>query len=138
VLVHTEGVGRAFFFVVSVVGVVAIACSSGNEKTPDGGTLYTSPPSGDVSCNSDSDCCVAVDTCHSIAYVVHAGDALDLPQTGCNFCVAPAVEVWCSGGKCQSAVLPVSAQITPYNNDHCGPFALDGGTPSDSGVHGCQ
>jgi len=118
------------------------ACSSNAEKTPDGGTVYTSAPSGDVSCNSDSDCCVAVDTCHSVAYVVHAGDSLQIPQTDCNLCLAPPVQVWCESGKCQSAVLPFSSDTEGLMGDHCGSVALpgDAGAPaaSDAGAHGCS
>ena len=121
-------------------GVLFTACSSGNDKTPDGGTVYTSAPPSDVSCSSDSDCCVAIDTCHSIAYVVHAGDSLQIPQNGCNLCIAPAVQVWCSGGKCQNAVVQMS-QSTDQQllTDHCGYIGPDAGLSSaDAGAHGCQ
>jgi hypothetical protein len=130
---------RSSFFV--VLSLCVAACSSSNaQKTPDGGTLWTSAPTGDVACSVDSDCCVAVDLCHSMSYVVHAGDALDIPQTNCNLCIAPAVQVWCSGGKCQNAVLPFSQDTQPLTMNHCGPIVLDAGTPpaSDAGAHGCQ
>lgn len=91
-----------------IVALLVTACSSGNAKTPDGGTIYTGPPPNDISCNTDSDCCVAIDTCHSVAYVVHAGDSLQISQTGCNLCIAPPVQVWCESGKCQNMVLPIS------------------------------
>jgi hypothetical protein len=120
--------------------LILAACSSDNAKTPDGGTVYTNAPSGDVSCNTDSDCCVAIDTCHSIAYVVHSGDTLQIPQNGCNFCIAPAVQVWCSGGKCQNMVVPTSANPDQQLLvNHCGYVGPDAGqTSSDAGSHGCQ
>jgi hypothetical protein len=118
------------------------ACSSSNAKTPDGGTVYTSPPPNDIPCSTDSDCCVAVDTCHSIAYVVHAGDSLQIPQTGCNLCLAPPVQVWCANGTCQSATLPFTPDTQSLATDHCGSVTLsaDAGTPasSDAGAYGCQ
>jgi len=124
-----------------VFGVLLFtACSGGNDKTPDGGTIYTSAPPSDVSCNSDSDCCVAIDTCHSIAYVVHAGDSLQIPQNNCNLCIAPPVQVWCSGGKCQNAVVPLT-QSTDQQllGDHCGYVGPDAGlSSSDGGAHACQ
>jgi hypothetical protein len=125
----------------SVAGVLVGACSSGNEKTPDGGTIYTSAPPNDIACSSDSDCCVAIDQCHSVAYVIHAGDSLQIAQTNCNLCIAPAVQVWCANGKCQNAVVPFD-QNTPqqFLSDHCGPITLpDAGTVSgsDAGSHGC-
>jgi hypothetical protein len=123
------------------MGAVIAACSSDGGKTADGGTIYTGAPPNDISCNVDSDCCVAIDQCHSIAYVVHAGDALDIPQTNCNLCIAPAVQVWCEGGKCQNAVLPFSQDTQSFIGNHCGQLPLpDGGTvtSSDAGAHGCQ
>jgi hypothetical protein len=127
---------------VSLTAFVVVACSTsdGNQKTPDGGTIYTSAPPSDIACNSDSDCCVAIDLCHSVSYVVHAGDSLQIPQTACNLCIAPAVQVWCSGGKCQNAVVPFDSN-TPqaFMSDHCGPIAMpDAGiTTADAGTHGC-
>jgi hypothetical protein len=123
------------------MGVVTAACSSDDAKTPDGGTLYTSAPPNDISCSGDADCCVAIDECHSIAYVVHAGDSLQIPQTNCNLCIAPPVQVWCEGGKCQSAVLSLTPDTQSFATNHCGQLPVpDGGTvtSSDAGAHGCQ
>ena len=135
---------RTYSFVLvvpAIVGLVFSACSSGNAKTPDGGTIYTSTPPTDIPCNLDTDCCVAIDQCHSVAYVVHAGDSLQIPQTNCNLCIAPPVQVWCDNGKCTNAVLPFTSD-TPQAlmTDHCGPVVIDAGVPptSDSGAHGCQ
>jgi hypothetical protein len=133
---------QSVLVVLSFAALILAACSGDNAKTPDGGTIYTSAPPNDISCNTDSDCCVAIDACHSIAYVVHAGDSLQIPQTNCNLCIAPPVQVWCSSGKCQSATLPISPSTQSFMTDHCGSLALpdDAGavTSSDAGAHGCQ
>jgi hypothetical protein len=130
---------RSFLFaLLSFLLFAACSNSDGVAKTADGGNIYTSAPPTQISCSSDSDCCVAVDECHSVAYVVHAGDELDTPQTGCNLCLAPQVQVWCgSNGTCQSAALPSSEDAIATN--HCGQLA-DAGTSSggDSGAYGCQ
>ena len=78
---------------------VLIGCSSSAQHTSDGGTIYTaSDPPAAIACTTDSDCCVFADECHSAAYVVHAGDTVQVSQTGCNLCLVPSVQVWCSGG----------------------------------------
>jgi hypothetical protein len=123
---------------------VVIGCSS-TETTSDGGTIYTSDPPANIPCNVDSDCCVVADECHSAAYVVHAGDTVEVPQTGCNLCLVPAVQVWCAGGTCQSG--RVSTGFDPsFSQNHCGSLPLpdgaaltgpDGGAESMT-VYTCQ
>jgi hypothetical protein len=112
-----------------LIALCLVACSSGNQKTPDGGTLYTSAPPDTIACTTDTDCCVATDTCHSVAYVVHAGDGVSMSQTDCNLCIVPPVQVWCKNGTCQSGVLSHLVQgMEAFAQDHCGTLPIpDGG-----------
>jgi hypothetical protein len=120
--------------------LVPLACSSGPATTADGGTIYTSPPPDGIPCTTDTDCCVLTDTCRSAAYVVHAGDAIQMPQTACNACIVPAVQVWCKNGTCQSGELknidPNAAAA--FEQDHCGtlPIPADAGDTSLYGPDG--
>jgi hypothetical protein len=120
---------------------VALACSSGvATTTPDGGTIYTSAPPSDIPCSVDTDCCVVTDGCRSAAYVVHAGDTVQMPQTACNACIGPAVQVWCKNGTCQSGELKnmdLNAAAS-FRLDHCGtlPIPPDAGDTSLYGEDG--
>jgi hypothetical protein len=123
-----------------------IACSSGTQHTADGGTIYTGPPPEVIACNVDTDCCVATDPCHSQAFVVHAGDAVQISQTNCNACIVPPVQVWCENSVCRSATFDFTGnQDTPFTQDHCGSMQLpdsvvlhgeDGGIETMA-VYGC-
>jgi hypothetical protein len=147
---------RSLFLVLIGVGSVAVplACSGGGSNTTaDGGTIYTSLPPDDIKCATDTDCCVITDGCRSAAYVVHAGDAVQMPQPsmGCNACIVPAVQVWCKNGTCQSGELENIdyAASAAFRQDHCGtlPIPADAGDASlygeDGGLttmsaYGCQ
>jgi hypothetical protein len=120
-----RAIGAAAFFV-----AIGAACSSGPAHTPDGGVIYTSRPPDVIPCTTDTDCCVVTDKCRAAAYVVHAGDTVQMPapESGCVKCIGPFVQVWCKDGTCQSGYYPGA-----YQGDHCGtlppPVASD-----DSGV----
>ncbi len=143
---------RTIFLAIPVVFVPIFACSSGGggaAKTPDGGTIYTSVPPDNIPCTTDSDCCVVTDQCRSAAYVVHAGDVVDIPKPpACNLCMVPPVQVWCRNGVCQSGELTsLSADTMPFTQDHCGSLPMpDGGSTligPDGGVttmaaYGCN
>lgn len=107
-----------------------IACSNGPSTTPDGGKIYTSQPPDNIACTTDTDCCVVTDGCRSAAYVVHAGDTVQMPQTTCNACIVPDVQVWCKNGVCQSGELKnlMISGNDPFRVDHCGTLPIpDGG-----------
>lgn len=115
--------------------LVLAGCSNGGGTTPDGGHIYTSQPPDNIPCTTDTDCCVVTDTCRSAAYVVHAGDTVQMPQTTCNLCLVPPVQVWCKNGVCQSGELVnASSGFEPFMQDHCGTLPIpDGG---DGTMHG--
>ncbi len=118
-----------------------LACSSGGSHTPDGGTVYTSQPPDNIPCATDKDCCVVTDSCRSSAYVVHAGDSVQMPSPGaCNACIGPAVQVWCKNGVCQSGELKTMNMdvAMPFMTDHCGtlPIPADAGDTSLYGPDG--
>ncbi len=121
---------------------VPLACSSGGSSTTaDGGTIYTSLPPDNIPCTTDTDCCVVTDGCRSSAYVVHAGDSVQMPNPGaCNACIIPAVQVWCKNGTCQSGEIKNAdlSALGPFMMDHCGtlPIPADAGDASLYGPDG--
>ena len=131
----------AFF---GVVFALAAACSNNPSHTADGGLIYTTRPPEVIPCTTDMDCCVVTDLCRGAAYVVHAGDTVQMPQpeSGCLRCIPPAVQVWCKDGTCQSG----SAPDGPFAGDHCGTIPDDSGLPltgEDGGLvtmaaYGCE
>ena len=114
-----------------------LACTSNARTTADGGTLYTDLPPENIPCTTDSDCCVVTDTCRSAAYVVHVGDDVQRPQTTCNLCTVPPVQVWCKNNVCQSGTLALSQGMEAFTKDHCGTLPIpDGGDPTLHGEDG--
>lgn len=115
---------------------LAMACN-GSSTTADGGTVYTSIPPENIPCTTDTDCCVVTDACRSAAYVVHAGDTVQMPKTTCNACIVPAVQVWCKNGTCQSGSLSFADGLQAFMQDHCGTLPIpDGGDPTLHGEDG--
>jgi hypothetical protein len=141
-VIATKKLAATFAFV-SVALAFPLACSSSGPSTTtgDGGTVYTSQPPDNIPCTTDSDCCVVTDGCRSAAYVVHAGDTVQMPAPGaCNGCIVPAVQVWCKNGVCQSGELKNSdiTATAAFRQDHCGtlPIPADAGDPSLYGEDG--
>ena len=122
----------AAFFV-----AIGAACSSGPAHTSDGGIIYTSRPPEVIPCTTDTDCCVVRDKCRAAAYVVHAGDTVQMPmpESGCVKCLGPAVQVWCKNGTCLSGI--PTFDDPPLLLDHCGSVPVpDGGDPTVIGEDG--
>ena len=88
-------------------------------------TLRLVPPL-DLTCRSDNDCCVAVDTCRALAVLYSKiGSPLVMPpveHSYCADCYTPIVEVSCVNKRCVG-----SQQNTPMNGyDHCGKLGIGG------------
>jgi hypothetical protein len=96
-----------------------------------------SPP--DLTCNTDDDCCVAVDTCAAQAAVYSKltgpWKTWPGPSSGCSKCWAPTVDVRCQGNWCQGqASTSPSMQHGPA---HCGRLTSGtGGTTGTAGASG--
>ena len=112
--------------------------SDGACPTADAGVIMT--PTLPAPCQVDGDCCVAMDTCLAMAYLVGRTeyDAMvaSIPSISsrlgtCVSCGQPAVQVQCSGGFCMGGKLPIySGTLT---TSHCGYISVsDAGAPISS------
>jgi hypothetical protein len=162
----------------SLAFLLLAACSSSssfNSSSNDGGSVADSAadPSavdagpnaldqaegysnGNVSCASDSDCCVVFDECTNKGLVVGAADKANvsalcseydeyedsLGSAGfCTGCIAPSIQVSCVNNKCIGATLPLSlpdgGTVDPsLSQNHCGSTS-DSATGKSGSILGC-
>jgi hypothetical protein len=125
----------------------------------DAGALMT--PTLPAACQVDGDCCVAMDTCTAMAYLVgrteYPAMVASIPSTSsrietCVQCIQPAVQVQCNGGFCAGEKLPISSSTSPLTISHCGYIsvsdagtstvsahaAVDAGTAAGPSIWSCQ
>jgi hypothetical protein len=113
----------------------------------DGTPLDTVSEAGVVGfpCRDDSDCCIVVDDCMSVAYLYSKAPGAAPPpggfqHTNCATCMPPTVQVRCISGQCLGEKVPFMAALL---SSHCGyvvstnigPDAgpsIDAGTPQVS------
>ena len=123
--------------------------SDGACPTTDAGGIMT--PTLPAPCQVDGDCCVAMDTCMAMAYLVgrteYPAMVASIPSSGsrtgtCLACIQPAVQVQCKGGFCAGAKLPISSgrahdlALRVHQRGRCG--CVDGFGPRRSRRwHGC-
>jgi hypothetical protein len=92
------------------------------------GSATTTPV--DLTCNTDDDCCVRVDTCRAIAVLYSKIQGLvywpPSTSTSCLRCFTPVVEVSCKNNQCTGTVVDPMGSGT----SHCGklPSTGSGGT----------
>ena len=106
--------------------------------TADAGVIMT--PTLPAACQVDGDCCVAVDTCTAMAYLVgrteYQAMVASIPSISsgletCLHCVPPAVQVRCNGGFCAGEKLSISSGA--LTTSHCGYISVsDAGTSTVS------
>jgi hypothetical protein len=111
-------------------GRIATGGAGATGSTPMQGGATGSTTTVDLTCNTDDDCCVRVDTCRAIAVLYSKIQGLvywpPSTSTSCLRCFTPIVEVSCRNNQCTGSTL------TPTSNgtSHCGklPSAGTGGT----------
>ena len=108
----------------------------------------------DIACQSDADCCVVFDNCHSNGYVVGLADRDAVAgiledaaavATDCTMCMNPAIEVSCSPAKVCTAVEVSCPQVPSFYEqaaqDHCDsisiPAACGAGDGAQAMIIGC-
>ena len=115
----------------------------------DAGVIMT--PTLPAACQVDGDCCVAMDTCTAMAYLVGRTEyptmVASIPSISsgvetCLRCIPPAVQVRCNGGFCAGEKLPISSSA--LTTSHCGYISVsDAGSSTGFGPrrgrrwHGC-
>jgi hypothetical protein len=108
------------------------ALDSGDDGSAD------APVELDVTCRTDSDCCITIDVCNARAYLYSkapgATPAPTFPQMDagvCVTCMPPAVQVRCDNRQCVGEKLS-SIYSGALIRDHCGPVTVpDAGVLSD-------
>ena len=94
----------------------------------DPGVWETIDKGGPIDCTKNSDCCVVINTCLAEAQVVSAADYEKAqtswpycPDSGCANCLAPYVDVRCSGDECVGYLPPENPGMPPpAATNHCG------------------
>ena len=116
--------------------------SDGACATADAGLLMT--PTLPAACQVAGDCCVAMDECTAMAYLVgrteYAAMVASIPSFSsrvgtCVACIQPAVQVQCKGGFCAGEKLPYpyTSSSGPLMTSHCGYINVsDAGAPTSS------
>ena len=95
-------------------------------------------PTLPAACTTDADCCVAMDDCLSVAYLVGTAEFsamresianVNQHKTICASCINPSVQVECQNGLCVGETLPTKSTQSPLSASHCGFIdPLDGST----------
>jgi hypothetical protein len=106
--------------------------------TADAGVIMI--PTLPAACQVDGDCCVAVDACTAMAYLVGRNEyqamVASIPSISsgletCLRCMPPAVQVRCNSGFCAGEKLSISSSA--LTTSHCGYVNLsDAGTSTGS------
>ncbi len=102
--------------------------SGGDACFGDAAVWATIPKMGPFPCTKNSDCCVVVNDCLAEAQVVGAADYEKAqsswpycPADGCANCIAPYVDVQCSGEECVGYIPPENPGMPPpAGTNHCG------------------
>ena len=116
--------------------------SDGACPTTDAGVIMT--PTLPAPCQVDGDCCVAMDTCMAMAYLVglteYPAMVASIPSAAsrggvCLACIQPAVQVQCQGGFCAGAKLPYSSSTSALMSSHCGYISVSDAGASTGSAH---
>ena len=116
--------------------------SDGVCPTADAGVIMT--PTLPAACQVDGDCCVAVDSCTAVAYLVGRTEyptmVASIPGISsgvetCVHCISPAVQVRCNGGFCAGEKLPSSSSTTSLTSSHCGYISVSDAGASTGSAH---
>jgi hypothetical protein len=111
------------------------AGGTGSAPAQGGTTGSTTTTPVDLTCNTDDDCCVSVDTCRAIAVLYSKIQGLvywpPATSTSCLRCYTPTVEVSCRNNQCTGTVL---GNYLSQGTAHCGKIqsAGTGGTTTQA------
>jgi hypothetical protein len=104
----------------------------------DTGVIMT--PTLPAACQADGDCCVAVDACTAVAYLVGRNEypamvasipSISSGRETCVHCIPPSVQVQCKDGFCAGEKLPIYSG--EFTTSHCGYISVsDAGTSTGS------
>ncbi|MBN1609362.1 MAG: hypothetical protein JW940_22215 [Polyangiaceae bacterium] len=96
---------------------------------------------GDLSCDTDGDCCLVLDECWASLVLVTSTYAAQMqacfaatpPGSTCPSCIPAAVQTWCDNGQCVGQVQTISGAEDPLTEPHCGRIDVSGAAGSGSG-----
>lgn len=105
--------------------------SSGGGAGKGGSAGSSSLPPLDLTCHSDSDCCIASDTCRALAVLYSKLQGLlywpPATMTVCSKCYTPVVEVSCVNNQCTGTIVnSMGYSGTPGVGSHCGKLTTTG------------
>jgi hypothetical protein len=88
---------------------------------------------GDLSCETDDDCCLVLDQCAASLALVTRSYAeemsacfAEIPPDMCPSCTPAAVQTWCDNGQCVGQVQVDAGGQDPLREPHCGRLDVAG------------
>ena len=131
-------------YVVSYTGICFEGCVRQSEcaVVADAGVIMT--PTLPAACQSDGDCCVAIDGCMAMAYLVGRTEyqamvasisSINGSAKACVGCIPPEVQVQCKGGFCAGEKLPFSPSTSALTSSHCGYISVSDAGTSTASAH---